>query len=75
MMLPGVNDPVWMQIVTGKKPIRSTKATINLLIQSNKMSYERDPSPLNVAGLIAKTHGLFARFRSIFGTEIEEILK
>jgi hypothetical protein len=75
LILPDVNHPVWMQIVTGKRPIRSTKATINLLIQGNNMSYEKDPSPLNVAELIDRTHGLFARYGSIFGTEIAEILK
>ena len=74
-MVPDVNDPVWTQIVTGKKRIRSTKATLNLLIQSNNMSYEKDPSPLNVAELIERTHGLFARYGSIFGAEVAEILK
>jgi hypothetical protein len=74
-MLPDVNHPVWMRIVTGKKPIRTTKATINLLIQSNSMSYEKDSSPANVAELIDRTHGLFARYGSIFGAEIAEILK
>lgn len=75
MKLPDVNHPVWMQIVTGKKPIRSSKATLNLLIQSNNMSYEKDSSPANVAELIDRTHGLFARYGSIFGTEVAEILK
>ena len=37
-MLPDVSNPVWMQIVTGKRTVQSTKATFNLLIQNNKMS-------------------------------------
>lgn len=74
-MLPNLNDPVWTQIVTGKKPMRSNKATINLLIHGNKMSCERDPSPANVKQLVAKTYEFFAKYESIFPDEIASILK
>jgi len=74
-MLPDVSNPVWMQIVTGKRTVQSTKATFNLLIQNNKMSYERDPSPANVTRLLAKTHEFFTKYEAIFSTEISTILK
>ena len=74
-MLPDVSNQVWTLVVTGKKPVRSSKATFNLLIHGNKMSYERDPSPANVRQLVAKTHGFLKQFESIFVNEIAEILK
>ena len=74
-MLPDVNHPVWVQFVTGKKPLRSTKTTINMLVHNNKASYERDPSTANLKQLIAKSHAFFSQFQPIFSTEIAEILK
>ena len=74
-MLPDIDHPVWLQIVTGKKPVQSSKATFNLLIHGNKMSYERDPSPDNVRQLIAKTHSFFTQYQSIFASEIAKILE
>jgi hypothetical protein len=74
-MLPDVNHPVWSQFVIGKKPVHSTKATINMLVHGNKMSYERDPSPANVKHLIAKSHSFLTQFQSILTSEIAEILK
>lgn len=74
-MLPDVSHPAWTQFVTGKKPLQSGKATLNLLIQSNKMSYERDPSPANVRQLATKTHRFFSHFEAIFSSEIATILE
>lgn len=74
-MLPDLDHPVWMEIVTGRKPVKCTKATINLLIQSNKMSYERDPSPANVKKLISKTHSFLTQYEAVFAEEIAAILK
>jgi len=72
-MVPDVNHPVWMRIVTGSKPMKSAKATVNLMIHNNKSSYERDPSPDNVKELIAKTHKFFAQYEAIFPNEIAQI--
>lgn len=72
-MLPDVHHPVWAQFVTGKKRIQSNKATINMMIHSNQMSYERDGSPANVQDLVSKTHSFFAKFESIFGDEIAQM--
>ena len=74
-MLPDVNDPVWKQIVTGNKTVQTGKATINLLIQSSKMSYGRDPSPANLELLVAKVHSFFARYEATFTSEIEQIFR
>jgi hypothetical protein len=73
-MIPHIDHPVWVQIVTGERPIKSCKATINMLIQSNKMSYERDASLANTKELIAKTHKFFTQFESIFASEIAQIV-
>jgi signal recognition particle receptor subunit beta len=73
-MLPDVDHPIWIQFVTGKKPVQSNKATINMLIQSNKMNYERDPSPENVKYLAEKTHKFLKQFEAIFYNEIYKIL-
>jgi len=74
-MLPDVNQAVWVQFVTGKRPVRTTKSTVNMLIHGNKMSYERDPSPANIGQLIAKSHSFLSQFEAIFAEEIAEILK
>jgi len=73
-MIPDIHHPVWTQIVSGKKPLPSTRATLNLLIQSNKMSYQRDPSPANVDELVAKTHKFFTQYEALFAAEIAKIL-
>jgi len=74
-MLPDIHHPIWAQIVTGKKPLQSTKPTLNLLVQSNKMNYERDPSPANVEQLAAKTHKFFTQYEVLFAAEIAKILQ
>jgi hypothetical protein len=73
-MLPAANNPVWTQIVTGKRPVKTAKLAINLLIQGNKMSYEKDPSPKNVAELAARTFKFFTQFELAFGSELAKIL-
>jgi hypothetical protein len=72
-MVPDISHPVWMQIVTGRKPIQSSKATVNLMIHNNKSSYERDSSPENVKQMIAKTHKFFSQFEAIFPGEVNQI--
>jgi hypothetical protein len=74
-MLPDVNHPVWVQFVTGRKPVRTTKATINMLIHGNKMSYEMNPSPSNVKHLVVKSYDFLNQFQAIFPNEVDEILK
>jgi hypothetical protein len=69
-MLPDIHDPVWAGIISGKRPLQSTKPTFNLLIQGNKMSYERDPSPANVEVLIARTHKFLRQYEALFADEI-----
>jgi hypothetical protein len=74
-MLPDIDHPVWIQFVTGKKPVQSSKATVNLLIHSNKMNYERDASPENVKTLVAKTRSFFVQYETLFAAEIAKILE
>jgi hypothetical protein len=74
-MLPDVNHPGWARFVTGKRPVQSAKATINLLIQRNKMSYERDQSSANVKDLVQKAHAFFSKYESMFGPEIATIFR
>jgi hypothetical protein len=72
-MVPDISHPAWMQFVTGKKSIQSGKTTVNLMIQNNKSSYERDPSPENVKQLVAKAHKFFSQFEAIFPSEVKQI--
>jgi hypothetical protein len=74
-MLPDVNHPVWVLFVTGKKPVQCTKATINMLITNNKMSYARDPSPANVKELVVKAHSFLSKYEAMFTSEIAQILQ
>jgi hypothetical protein len=72
-MLPAVNHPVWTEIVIGKKAMQTGKATVNLLIQSSRISYGRNPSPENLSQVVAKLHSFFTRYESTFTTEIAQI--
>lgn len=72
-MLPDTNHPVWKQIVTGNKTVQSDKATVNLLIQSSKMSCGRNASSENLEKNIAKIHSFFTRYESSFASEIAQI--
>jgi len=73
-MLPAANHPVWTQIATGKKPVQSGKLAINLFVQNNKFSFDRDPSPANVEQLATKTHAFFIQYEKLFASEFERIL-
>jgi hypothetical protein len=75
VMVPDVNHPCWEQFVSGKKQVRSAKATLNLMIQSNKMAFERDPSPASIRQLAEKSQRFFTQFESIFADELAQILR
>jgi hypothetical protein len=72
-MIPPIDHPIWVQFVTGKKTITSSKATINMLVQNTKMGYERDASPANTKELISRIHKFFTQFESVFPGEIAQI--
>jgi hypothetical protein len=74
-MLPDASHPVWEQIATGKRQLESRKPTVNLLIHSNKMIYERDQSPASVRQLVEKTHNFFSQYEALFPAEIAQILR
>jgi hypothetical protein len=74
-MLPAVDHPGWAQLVTGNRQVQSSKATFNMLVHSNQMSYERDPSPDNLKDLIAKSHAFLTKYEALFTTEIANISK
>jgi hypothetical protein len=74
-MLPEIDHPVWAEIVTGKKRFQSNRPTFNLLLQSNKMNYERDPSPENLQALIARTYSFLSQYQALFAGEIASILE
>lgn len=74
-MLPAVDHPGWVRLVTGKKQVQSSKATFNMLIHSNQMIYERDPSPDTVKELVAKTYSFLTKYESLFTTEIAKIFE
>ena len=72
-MLPPIAHPAWVQFVTGNTTITSSKATINLFVQNNKMGYERDASPTNTKELISRSHKFFTQYESVFPNEIAQI--
>lgn len=72
-MLPALDHPGWTELITGRKQVQSSKATFNMLVHSNQMSYERDPSPANVNDLIAKSHAFLSKYESLFTSEIARI--
>jgi hypothetical protein len=74
-MLPDRSHPVWEQIASGKKPVQSQRPTVNLLLQANKMSYERDQSPANLRQLADKTHHFFSQYEALFSAEIAQIFR
>jgi hypothetical protein len=40
-MIPPLESPLWIQVVTGKKSLKSSKLAINLLAKSIEASYQR----------------------------------
>lgn len=72
-MLPAMNHPVWQEIVIGKKAVRTEKAAVNLLIQSSRMSYGRNPSTDNLNQIVGKIHSFFTRYESTFASEVAQI--
>jgi hypothetical protein len=74
-MIPAIDHPIWVKIVTGKVPVQSSKLAINLLIQNNKMDYEKDPSPARLKQLVARTHQFFCQYELAFSAEFAKILR
>jgi hypothetical protein len=73
-MLPAATHRVWSEIATGKIPIRSDNLAINLLVKSNHLSFERDPSLANVQQLANKTYKFFVQYEKFFPSEFDKIL-
>ncbi len=73
MKIPAADNPIWTQIATGEKNIRSAKLAINLLIQSNKISLEKDASEDNVKQLAAKTYAFFLQYENVYDYEFAKI--
>jgi hypothetical protein len=73
-MLPAATHRVWSEIATGRKPISSDNLAINLLVKSNHMSFERDPSQANVQQLVTKTYNFFVQYEKCFASEFDKIL-
>lgn len=74
-MVPSASHPVWEQFAMGRKQIPSTKSTLNLLVQHNKMCYERDQSPANVKVLANYSFEFFTKFESLFSSELAVLTK
>jgi len=73
-LIPAIDHPIWTKLVTGKKPVQSGKLAINLLIQNNKLDYEKDSSPAHVKELTTRTHNFFCQYEKIFAAEFAKIL-
>ena len=50
-MIPPVSNPVWEQLVTGQKVIKSSNLAFNMHMYSLRLQYKTDPSPASVAKL------------------------
>jgi hypothetical protein len=73
-MIPPLHNLVWTQIVTGRKPVTSTKLAINLLVKNVQMSYARDQSPENVQVLVQRAREFFTTNERVFDEEFKRIL-
>jgi len=74
-MVPAVDHPGWARLISGERQVQSSKATFNMLVHSNVMSYQRDPSHENLTELIEKSHALLTQYESLFTREIERIFE
>jgi hypothetical protein len=73
-MVPPLQNYIWTDIVTGKRPVTSSKLAINLMVKNVQMSYEHDHSPANVQALTLRVHDFFTKNERIFDEEFKRIL-
>lgn len=73
-MVPPLQDHIWTDIVTGKRPVASSKLSINLMVMNVRMSSDRDHSPANIQALSLRVHEFFTNNERIFDEEFKRIL-
>lgn len=73
-MVPPLHSYAWTDIVTGKRPVTSSKLAINLMVKSVQMKYEHNRSAENVRSLVQRVHEFFTANERIFAEEFKRIL-
>ena len=58
-MVPPLQSSIWTDIVTGKRPVTSSKLAINLMTKNVQMHYAFDTSPESVRSLVQRVHEFF----------------
>jgi len=70
-MVPPQQNYIWTDIVTGKRPVTSSKLAINLMVKNVQMSFERAHSPANVQALTLRVHEFFTQNEPDFRRRIQ----
>jgi hypothetical protein len=73
-MIPPIHHTVWVQLVSGEKPITSANVGVNMLIFNSTLKYRRDPSRANVQALVSHAHAFFTKYAPTLQAEIQQLL-
>jgi hypothetical protein len=65
MNLPPPSDPLWSDIVTGRRRVAFEFLAARMLVTRLQMTAMRDKSPQNVSLLAGQLHELFAENRTL----------
>jgi len=61
-MLPPLSNPVWQDLVTGRKVIKSSNLAFNMHLFSLKLQYRKDPSEECVQKLAELARDFMVKF-------------
>jgi hypothetical protein len=73
-MIPPLNSPIWGELVTGRRPMTSTKLAVNLLSTSVSLEYKRDPTPAKIAQLAQRVREFFVKYEVAFAADFQKML-
>ncbi len=72
-MLPPITNPIWEDLVTGAKELKSSNIAINLLLFNSKLRYKKDPTPSNLHILVFHAYEVFKKQEPILNDELTQI--
>ena len=72
-MLPSITSPIWAELVTGARELRSSNIAINLLLFNSRLRYKKDPSTSNLNILILHAYEVFRKQEPILDEELKQI--
>lgn len=74
-MVPPSSHPVWRDLITGRKTLRSDSVALNMLLYNAKLKMSRGAEPEEEIELIHRAHALFEKLEFCLQDELAQLLR